>query len=260
MREWATSHRPVVRRARREAITGERVCDGCGQTKPLDLDHFPLSTKKGGKVWLRRLCRECWRKHQAVARDRYRAKVAADPVRRARELEDARIRAALQRERQTGRLAPRARHANVPNAYREDMGGGSCRIDAGPLSVWLEVVVRREIPDYSRSGGDRDRNDRSRTFEDLAAELGVSARRLWSVRHRKQPWVAASTVDKCVTNYAGVVCGDEMAAVLEERCRQMPGNGERLLRYIDAAEDIAHLCGLAVWRPADLYPALDEAL
>lgn len=252
---WCVSHSASVRRARIEAIRGERECSDCGETFPLDAEHFPLIGNRNRQASFRRQCWPCWKTRNSAHKRRQWERTKADPERHARHLESERIRHALKRERQTGEFPNRAIRT-ATNAHREDVGAGAKLLHLGPIAAWLDVVIARELPDFGRKGGDNDRFDRGRTLVDLAEQFGCSPRRLWSIMHRAQDNVAFETVDKFVTRYPGVVCGDDMAVGIEARCRAMPGNGERLLRYMDAADDIAHLCDRAVWRAADLYPEM----
>jgi hypothetical protein len=50
-----------------------------------------------------------------------------------------------------------------------------------------------------------------------------------------------------------------LAALLKKRCYDMPGNGTRLLRYLDLGEQVAHLAGAVVDRVDDLWPELAES-
>jgi hypothetical protein len=186
---------------------------------------------------------------------RYRQAVLADPERHARYLESERMRHKMRQERLTGRV-PTKRSKGAANAWVANMGNRSGECHVEPIAAWLHVVLRIEIPDFGLSRGDPERVTRSRTLEDLAAELQVSTRRLWSINHRGQEFVSLTTADAMLTNYGRPVTidGDMAARALEDHCRAMPGNGERILRYIDRAERIAHLDGVVVTRVDDLYP------
>lgn len=192
----------------------------------------------------------------AAASRRYNEKLKSDPDRHAERLVNDRIDYRLQRMREGHELAM---NRGAVEGYVEDVGGGTERKAVEPLAAWLDVVIAREVPDLGMMRGTTDRDNRSRTVVDLAAELGVPSRRLWAIRRRAQERVAFTTADRMLTNYGRpvVLDGDAMAESLEVRCRALPGNGDRILRYIDLAEMVAHLDGAVVVRAEDLYPALD---
>lgn len=190
-------------------------------------------------------------------RERIREQERENPDLRAARLERERIDARLRAERE-GREIRSLRSA--VNAYRMDEGGGAQLMEPEPLAVWLDEVLRREIPDFGVGRGGSARMNRSRTAEDLACELGVPPRRIWSLHHRAQTRVALSTADRMLTNYGRpvVLDGAVLAAGLEARCRAMAGNGERILRYMDLAEQVGHLAGTVVDRIEDLWPSLED--
>jgi hypothetical protein len=126
--------------------------------------------------------------------------------------------------------------------------------------MWVSALIEREVPDRRRGHGAEasSRDARSRTMEDLAAELGVEDRVIYRIEHRTFETVTLGLADRMLMRYGKplTIDGERAAERLAEECRSMPGNGERILRYIDLAERIGHLDGVVVDRIEDLWPEL----
>lgn len=189
---------------------------------------------------------------------RYWDAVRADPVRHERYLQDRRIDS-------RGRAVAEGRDiASVKvalGAYRPVMNGTTDRrLPVLPLSLWLWTVTELEVPDLGRPQGGGQRDDRSRTLDDLAAELGVHVRQMKTIRALEYDTVTLNLADRMLTRYGRpvVLRGDRAAEAAAERCWRMAGNGERILRYIDMADLIAERVGLVVSGVGDLWS--DEQL
>jgi hypothetical protein len=257
--EWATSRRRNVRRARHERLTGERTCDGCGETFPLDAEHF----KPVGRGYYRRRCIECQRAvERAHSRAAY-ARLKASPERYTAYLANTRLRDRLRRERETGRTPTRQFRA-AAGAYRSNVGTADLPVE--PLQWWLQAVIEREAPELGRpakhgqssleSIADRE----GTTAEGLARMLGVDSRALWRIQHAEHKTISIGTADGLLTNYGRpvVVRDRDIERSLVEWAQELPGNGTRILRYIDRAEQLAErYSGVALMRLEDVYPELD---
>lgn len=251
---WAVARSERVLQARRDRLAGERTCKNCGATHPLDNEHFP----KTGPSSFRNVCRECWRAQARVMKREYesRPKTKAERAERA---ERARLAHGLRVERLTG--SPPARHSSVAmNAYKRATGNSPDSVPVEPLAAWVSTLIEREVPDRGRPTGSEmsSRDDRSRTIGDLCAELGIEDRVLYRIEHRTFETVTLGLADRMLMGYGKTLTinGEAAAARIAEECRAMPGNGERILRYIDLAERIAHLDGVVVDRVEDLWPEL----
>lgn len=195
------------------------------------------------------------------AHKRWYAKLKADSERYAAYLENRRIQHRLRQER-LGRPVTRSVKTAM-GAYKLSAGTTDRRLDVEPLGTWVDVVLAQEVPDRGRGrgGSGSSRDDRSRTMEDLSAELGIEDRVLYRIEHRVFGTVTLGVADRMLTRFDRPVFldGRRIEQALEQRCREMPGNGERILRYIDLAERIAHLDGAVVERVEDLWPELESA-
>lgn len=189
-------------------------------------------------------------------RIRWWAKLKADPQRYAEYLENRRIYRRLLRERRDGvDLAAIARQKGATNAYRAD---GGHRVPADPFRVWLEAIAAESAPDaYSVADG----------LDELAAKIGVDPRRLWGYRRGEYPSVNTRVIEPAIDRYGRTVlirpaAGEAVAARVAEWADGLPGNGTRLLRYLDRAEQLADrvgpLVGSLVADVGDLYPEVAD--
>jgi len=250
---WAVARSERVVQARRDRLAGVRTCKECGDTFPLTSEHFPQTNENS----FRALCRSCWRARNRTLQRKYNRRKKMDPERIAARAETARLAYGLRVERKTGQ-PPKKHSRRALNGFKSAVGRTSDALPVEPFGVWVDELIRREIPDFGAATGGSERDNRSRSEEDLAAELGVSPRALYRLRVREYKTVSLGTADAMLTRYGKpiVIDGERAAARLAERCREMPGNGERILRYIDLAEGIAHLDGAVIDRVEDLYEEL----
>lgn len=195
----------------------------------------------------------------AAASRRYRNRLMADPERYALRLENDRI--AYRLGVLDGGREPALRPA--VNGYKLSVGRTPDALAVEPMAVWVAALIAREVPDRGRPHGDElaSRDDRSRTIGDLCAELGIEDRVLYRIEHMSYRTVTLGLADRMLTRYGRPLfidgaSGESVAARLAERCLAMPGNGERVLRYIDLAERIGQLDGVVVDRVEDLWPGL----
>jgi hypothetical protein len=183
------------------------------------------------------------------AQRRWYEKLKADPVRYAAYLENRRIEQGLRRELKTGRIeGNRRKRRGVFNPWTPAVGNtaglGGGHVE--PLALWLETVLAHD----------------SRDITTLAEILGVDERKLRSICHREYGSATFAVADTLLWHYRRPVkmpSDQQIEQSLAERCRQLPGNGTRLLRYMDLAEHVAHLGGAIVERAEDLWPDVEKA-
>jgi transcriptional regulator with XRE-family HTH domain len=209
-----------------------------------------------------RQTKQAWRKanreRMAEASRRYYARLKSDPERHARRLVADRIAYRLKQEQ---RNRPVRRTPKAVESWKPSIGRYAA-LDPEPLIMWLTRVMKIEVPDFGRPRGGlgASRNDRSRTLADLAAELGVSERHLTALRIGERAHITLGSADQMLTNYGRPVTirSRDLERQLIDWAQELPGNGTRLLRYLDRAERVAHLADVSVWRIEDLWPELEN--
>lgn len=258
-----------------------RRCNDCRSWKPADRDHYygnpravagitgTCKTCKRAQVNANRrsqfahpvsradlLARQAaatrrWRKRnpdkvRAMWRNHER-RIQADPERRAHARANARIAYRLRAERAGRAISTRGKHATV-EPYRAAVGGASLQLDPQPLRQWLEAVIAAEVDD-------------ERTFKRLCRVLGWEDRQLRAVRSGEYATVSLHTADRLLTNYGQpvVIRSRDLERRLAAWAQGLPGNGTRLLAYMDRAEAVGHLADVALCRIEDLWPELQEA-
>ena len=175
-----------------------------------------------------------------AAQRRWYERLRADPERWADYLEGRRISYRLLQERKTGQLEGQRRVRKGTHKPWVAAGRGSAK-NVEPLAIWLETVLKQD----------------HRDLDELAQIFDVDERVLYRIRHREQPNTTLALADHLMWRYRRPVQmprDHEIEAYLAARCRDMPGNGTRLLRYLDLAEHVAHLGGAVVERVDDLWP------
>jgi hypothetical protein len=196
----------------------------------------------------RNAAQRAWRRrHPEKNREyerRWKERLRADPERLEAYLADQRITYKLRRE---AKGLPVRDHGQVNATGRwRASSGKSSPLPIEPLALWLERVVALD----------------PRMPEELAAAMQVHERALSRVLRREHGSVTAGTADALVWGYGKAVQMPDaatLAALLKKRCYDMPGNGTRLLRYLDLGEQVAHLAGAVVDRVDDLWPELAES-
>jgi hypothetical protein len=260
-----------------------RRCSECGTWKPADTEHFYRDAKSSfGIIGTCQPCkraqvnanRAAKRAHPESAADLRRRTAAAN--RRWKQRNPDKVRAARRRryrrnrttERELGRIAYRIHRKQqgkppgrgrpaIVAPYRKP-GGRSRSLELAPLQAWLNAVIEREVPEPHRGGNDL--ADRiGSDFEALAHSLGVNERILWSIRRDRQRTISLAVADRLLTNYGRpvVIRSRDLEAHLVAWAQELPGNGQRLLRYMDRAETLAHIADVSLLRIDDLYPEFD---
>ena len=242
--EWQAECRPCIN-ARRRREWAERD----PESKLARMRRQYISLKNDPERWERerarkrermRVIRANWTPEQREAynarkREAWARRMAVPGVREWR-AEGRRLIARMRAEEEGREIVSRA----AMNGYKPAAGNApSGHVE--PLALWLDVVLQEDHRDFS----------------DLAEMAGVAERALWRVRHREYASVTISMADRLVWSYNRAVklpSGEEIGGMLEARCRAMPGNGERILRYMDLAERVAHLADAVVDHVDDLYP------
>lgn len=127
-----------------------------------------------------------------------------------------------------------------------------------PLLEWLRAVIEREAPEAGRSANDPAERIGLDT-QALAHQLGVDTRAIWRIQHAEHRTVSLAVADRLLTNYGRpvVIRSRDLEARLVAWARELPGNGTRLLRYMDRAEQVAHLADVSLMSLGDLWPELD---
>jgi hypothetical protein len=178
------------------------------------------------------------------SRRRY-AKMKADPAAYADYLARARMNYRLRQEAR-GRK-PRTGSSLAIDAYRTSAGGGADRhLDPEPLRAWLRAALAQEA-----------RHDVD--FAHFCQRIGWGDRQLRAILGGQYATVSLHTADRLLTNYGRpvVIRSRDLEARLVAWAHELPGNGTRLLRYMDQAEQVAHLPDRSLLFLGDLYPELD---
>lgn len=209
----------------------------------LDMKDAERRERRNAKERERRRKPERKAKAKAAQR-RWYEKLKADPERYAAYLEGTRISYRLRQARKTGRLEGQRRiRKGIHNPWMPATGN-TAHLNGGhiePLALWLETVLAQDHRDIGV----------------LADIFGVNERMLWRIRHREYGDATFATADQLIWRYRRPVklpSDYRIEQTLEERCRRLPGNGIRLLRYLDLAEHVAHLGGAIVESAEDLWP------
>ena len=211
-----------------------RECTRCYEHKPLSREFF--DARKDCMYGLATRCIECRRAEQ---RERWHR----DAEFRARRLVAMRMDRRLRYE-QEGREVKTRRDSRASEPYRDASGAAAAQegLPIEPFALWLDEVRRL------------DKRERS----DLAKALGASERRLYGFENREYPMVSLGVADRMIWKYGTSVMlrSEHLEATLRERWQNAPGNGERILGYLDEAERLAYLADLVVDRVEDLWPEL----
>jgi hypothetical protein len=248
---WCRSCHSAKMRERRAALTEEQREARRAYTREqyrLDMKDPRKRAERNAKERKRR---EKPRRKESVreAQRRWYRKMKADPERYAAYLESVRIAYRLRRERATGQLEGNRRNRRGTHNPWTPAVGNTAGLGGGhvePLALWLETVLAHDRRDLGV----------------LAEILGVDERKLRSIRHREYGSATFAVADTLLWHYRRPVkmpSDQQIEQSLEERCRQLPGNGTRLLRYMDLAEHVAHLGGAIVERAEDLWPDVKKA-
>lgn len=208
----------------------DRRCRKCGETKPLTAEFFGRDRNSSCGFGYR--CKEC-------RREESRRRYLADPqsVR-----ERVRMHYRLQREAEGYEVKP---NPNANGAYRKPAGRAPA-FPSEPLSVWADVVLEQDHRDH----------------DEIAGAMGVDDRKLRQVTGREYRTVTVGVADGMLTRYGRSVLvppdrAEPWRAQLEARWREAPGNGSRILGYLDAAEVLAER-GVIVERVEDLWEELRD--
>jgi hypothetical protein len=193
------------------------------------------------------------RQQREASRRRY-AKMKADPAAYADYLARTRMNYRLRRERQGLPVRPGKRAA--VDAWRQDTGKHG--LPPEPLLEWLRAVIEREAPEAGLSANDPAERIGLDT-QALAHQLGVDTRAIWRIQHGEHATVSLAVADRLLTNYGRpvVIRSRDLEARLVAWAHELPGNGTRLLRYMDRAEQVAHLADVSLMSLGDLWPELD---
>lgn len=242
-----------------------RRCNECRAWKPADREHFYADRNR-----LRGSCKICKCRAEdanrasalshAESADAYRAarnaahqrwrKRNPEKVRAARSIyyhshredECARTRIAyrLQAEREGRTVGTRGRRATVA-PYRHD--NGKRGLDPLPLRLWLDAVLEHE-----------------EALTSFCTRVGWQDRQLRAIRDGMYATVSASTAERLLVGYgrAVVIRSRDLERRLIDWAQSLPGNGTRLLAYMDRAEAVGHLADVPILFLADLWPELDE--
>lgn len=189
-RQWADEHRDRVNEARREAHKRKMATD----------PEYREKKRQQTRDSKRRRAQdpEVRARVNANAR-RYRERVLSDPERAAEWREKRRIDDALRREKRTGSLARKKEQRTEPVAKEKVPR----RLPVEPFAEWLTIVKAREVDDApnARSAADDGTSLTDRTVYSLAANLGISDKRVREVLSGRQANVYFDTVDTALTRY-----------------------------------------------------------
>lgn len=236
---WCKPCKAADARARHAARTPEKVA----ADREYNRATYELRRKNPEAMERDRIAKKRW---QAANRDklreasrRYWEKLKADPERYQKHLDEQRIAYRLEVGEREVRNVTSAKGAWKPAVGRAT----SWPVD--PLSMWLKIVL------------DRDQRDRS----EIAKEMGISDRVLWRIERQEYPSVTEARAEGLLWNYGRPVeiRARDLEQKLQEWAQDLPGNGTRLLRYLDRAERLAHLADILVCRIEDLWPEMEEA-
>jgi hypothetical protein len=169
----------------------------------------------------------------------------ADPAAYADYLARARMNYRLRQEVR-GRK-PRTGSSLAIDAYRTANGGAADRsLDPEPLRAWLRAALAQEA-----------RHDVD--FAHFCQRIGCGDRQLRAILGGQYATVSLHTADRLLTNYGRpvVIRSRDLEARLVAWAHELPGNGTRLLRYMDRAEQVAHLADVSLMSLSDLWPELN---
>lgn len=180
------------------------------------------------------------RERLAEASQRYFAKLKEDPERHAQFLINQRIAYRLRQQEQGREVTS---NPKALESWKPAMGK-SADLPIAPLSVWLDALLHED---------GRDRSE-------IASVMGVNERTLWRIQNREYHKTTASLADTLLWHYGRSVLirSAKLEGELVNWARELPGNGTRLLRYLDEAEKVAHLGDVSVSRIEDLWPHLED--
>ena len=216
-------------------IPQTRECSRCQEHKPLSREFF--DARKDCMYGLATVCILCRRAEQ---RNRWHG----DPEYRARRLVAMRMDRRLRAEKQNGDLGNLRRDLRATEPFR-DAAGHAAQVEGlpvEPLALWVDEVQRLDGRDHG----------------DLAEAMGIGERRLYGIERREFSRVSLGVADKMIWGYAKAVVlrSERLEEILRERWQNAPGNGERILGYLDEAERLAYLADVVVDRVEDLWPEL----
>jgi hypothetical protein len=109
---------------------------------------------------------------------------------------------------------------------------------------------KASAPTRSASNGD---------FAHFCQRIGCGDRQLRAILGGQYATVSLHTADRLLTNYGRpvVIRSRDLEARLVAWAHELPGNGTRLLRYMDRAEQVAHLADVSLMSLSDLWPELN---
>lgn len=213
-------------------------CRACGKPKPRRTGSQNCEAC-GPKMKGKRPCRVCG-KPKPRGQGRALCEVCAHPA------------AILARERQASRMRYRinAEKAGRPWPKDRNVKGGSRMRDGftlpvEPFAVWLRTVFAQRTHEE---------------HEDISRDLGLADRQARAFFRGEWKGVQCETAERTLLNYGRTVRidGATLKGELEDWARKLPGNGWRLLRYMDHAEKVAHLADVDVDAMRDLWPEIRE--
>lgn len=172
---------------------------------------------------------------------RYYENLKVDPVRYEAYLQTRRMQHRLRQEREGHTVTRNV--SKAAGAWRASFGN-SAHLPIDPLAFWLDAVFAQD----------------QRERVELAEVIGVDERALWRMQNREHSRVSEAIADTLIWRYGRPVLihPDLIENTLVDWAKQLPGNGTRLLRYLDRAEQVAHLGGVVVDRIEDLWPHLED--
>jgi hypothetical protein len=118
----------------------------------------------------------------------------------------------------------------------------SDRRPTDPLSIWVAAILHETGMGETR----------------LGEIFGTHERFVRTLRDCTYPSVGLQIADRSLCSYAKPVRidGEWLYERLVSEAKALPGNGQRLLRYIDRAERVAHMADTDVEFLWDLWPEL----
>lgn len=279
--------------ARRSSAT-EKRCPGCGETKPLTVEHFAPNRRdhETGEVlryagWCRPCANEKARQRRAsrtpeqVEADRAYHKAVYEmrkdePAVRERRERTKRAWAQANPDKQRaswkrwyeGMKADPERHAryleSVRISYRlrreRQTGKMPAVRQATAVNAWRLTRERMPVEPFAL-WLDEVLDTDPRELEELAEVMDVPGRRLYDYRQRAGDHIALPSAARAVERYRRAVRihPDRVGAELErlERLwRDAPGNGTRLTGYLRDAEPLVPLAGAVIVTVEDLWPEM----
>lgn len=248
---WDQEHFYVARRDSNGSVLRlSWCCKACDSHRQSLRDHIMRANPETAPAWKemrnaqqrkwRRLHREKCRRYEREWKERLRA----DPERYVAYLADQRITYKIRREAKG--LPMRGGQKSATGAWRAAARNSvkTPQLPVEPLAFWLESLLAED----------------HRERAEIAEVMQVCERILWRVQRHEYPHVTTAVADALVWGYGRpvVVRSEIIKTTLVEWADSLPGNGTRLLRYLDRAEKVAHLADTLVSRVEDLYPELDE--